>query len=72
MNALFITRSPSPLRGRHALTVLHTGSESRDADAMAQVSGVRTLAGWGLLPVDAPRSAAFAEMLNVVVAKMSI
>ena len=54
------------------LTVLHTGSESRDAVPWHKFPGVReTLAGWGLLPVDAPRSAV-AEMLNVVVAKMSI
>lgn len=54
------------------LTVLHTGSESRDAVPWQKFPGVReTLAGWGLLPADAPR-ATVAEMLNVVVAKMSV
>jgi len=54
------------------LTLLHTGSESRDAVPWGKFPGVRqTLAGWGLLPEDAPRNAV-AETLNVGVAKMAM
>lgn len=54
------------------LTLLHTGSESRNAVPWEKFPGVRqTLAGWGLLPTDSPRNAV-AETLGVGVAKMAI
>ena len=54
------------------LTLLHTGSESRNSVPWERFPGVReTLAGWGLLPHDAPRAAA-TEKLNVGIAKMAM
>ena len=54
------------------LTLLHSGSESREAVPWQKFPGVReTLADWGLLTADAPRSAV-AESLNVGVAKMAM
>lgn len=54
------------------LTLLHTGSERRDAVPWERFPGVReTLAEWGLLPADAPRTAV-AETLNLNVAKMTM
>jgi len=54
------------------LTLLHTGSESRRSVPWERFPGVReTLAGWGLLPQDAPRSAV-ADTLNLCVAKMAM
>jgi len=54
------------------LTLLHTGSESRSSVPWERFPGVReTLAGWGLLPKDAPRSAV-SEILNIGVAKMAM
>ncbi len=59
--------------GRQArLTLLHTGPESRDTVPWDAFPGVReTLAAWGLLAADAPRSAV-SERLKVNVAKMAI
>jgi len=54
------------------LTLLHTGSESRDQVAWERFPGVReTLTAWGLLPGDAPRSAV-QEQLNLGVTKMAM
>ena len=54
------------------LTLLHTGPESRESVPWERFPGVReTLAGWGLLPQDAPRSAV-ADTLNLGVAKMAM
>lgn len=54
------------------LTLLHSGSESRRSVPWDDFPGVReTLAGWELLPEDAPR-AAVSEMLNIGVAKMAV
>jgi nucleotide-binding universal stress UspA family protein len=54
------------------LTLLHTGSESRDQIAWERFPGVReTLSAWGLLPEDAPR-AAVQEQLNLGVTKMAM
>jgi nucleotide-binding universal stress UspA family protein len=54
------------------LTLLHTGSESRRSVPWDRFPGVReTLAGWGLLPADAPRSAV-SEVLKLSVAKMAM
>ena len=59
--------------GRQArLTLLHTGPESRETVPWDAFPGVReTLAAWGLLAADAPRSAVSAS-LKVNVAKMAI
>lgn len=57
---------------RARLTLLHTGSESRDEVPWEQFPGVReTLASWGTLGADAPRSAV-AEQLGIDVAKMAM
>jgi nucleotide-binding universal stress UspA family protein len=57
---------------RARLTLLHTGSESRGSIPWDRFPGVRTtLARWGLLPEDAPRSAV-ADVLNIAVAKMAM
>ena len=57
---------------RAKLTLLHTGSESRESVPWDRFPGVReTLSGWGLLPPDAPQSAV-AETLNVDVVKMAV
>lgn len=54
------------------LTLLHTGSESRRSVPWDRFPGVRaTLARWGLLPEDAPRSAV-SEVLQIGVAKMAM
>ena len=54
------------------LTLLHTGPESRRSVPWENFPGVReTLAGWGLLPRDAPRSAV-ADTLNLGIAKMAM
>lgn len=54
------------------LTLLHTGSESRQSVPWERFPGVReTLTAWRLLPEDAPRTAV-AERLNVGVAKMAM
>ena len=54
------------------LTLLLTGSESRNAVPWERFPGVReTLAGWGLLPQDAARDAV-SEILNVGIAKMAM
>ena len=54
------------------LTLLHTGPESRDTVPWREFPGVReTLAAWGLLAQDAPRSAV-SDSLHVDVAKMAI
>ena len=54
------------------LTLLHTGPESRDTVPWGAFPGVReTLAAWGLLAEDAPRSAV-SDSLHVGVAKMAI
>jgi len=54
------------------LTLLHTGPESRSTVPWKNFPGVReTLAGWGLLPQDAPRNAV-ADTLNLCVAKMAM
>lgn len=54
------------------LTLLHTGPESRDTVPWDAFPGVReTLAAWGLLAQDAPRSAV-SDSLHVGVAKMAI
>jgi nucleotide-binding universal stress UspA family protein len=54
------------------LTLLHTGSESRDEVAWERFPGVReTLTLWGMLPADAPRSAVL-DTLKVGVAKMAM
>jgi nucleotide-binding universal stress UspA family protein len=54
------------------LTLLHIGAEGRDAVPWGRFPGVRaTLAKWGLLPEEAPRTAV-AETLNVEVAKMAM
>lgn len=54
------------------LTLLHTGSEGRDAVPWDRFPGVRdTLTTWQLLPEDSPRSAV-AEQLKVGVAKMAM
>lgn len=54
------------------LTLLHTGPESRDTVPWGSFPGVReTLAAWGLLAEDAPRSAV-SDSLHVGVAKMAI
>lgn len=60
------------VRNRAWLTLLHTGSESRDAIPWERYPGVReTLAAWGLLPADAPRTAV-AETLGMNVNKMAV
>jgi len=60
------------VKSQARLTLLHTGSESRDAVPWERFPGVReTLANWGLLPADAPRFAV-TERLGVNVAKMAI
>lgn len=60
------------VKNRARLTLLHTGSESRDAVPWERFPGVReTLAAWGLLPQDAPRTAV-ADTLDVGVAKMAM
>jgi len=60
------------VRHQARLTLLHTGSESRDAVPWELFPGVRdTLARWGLLEADAPRSAV-AEQLRLGVAKMAM
>jgi nucleotide-binding universal stress UspA family protein len=57
---------------RARLTLLHTGSESRDEVPWEQFPGVReTLATWGMLEEDAPRSAV-ASQLGIDVAKMAM
>lgn len=57
-------------RGR--LTLLHTGSESRDEVPWDQFPGVRdTLTRWGLLAPEAPR-AAVQEQVGIGVAKMAM
>lgn len=54
------------------LTILHTGSESRDEVQWEQFPSVRkTLGVWGLLPPDAPRTAV-AETLNLDVNKIAV
>lgn len=54
------------------LTLLHTGSESRQSVPWDQFPGVReTLSDWQLLPKDAPRTAV-AEQLKLGVAKMAM
>ncbi len=54
------------------LTLLHTGSESRDDVPWERFPGVReTLTVWGLLADDAPRTAVL-EQLNLGVAKMAM
>lgn len=54
------------------LTLLHTGSESRDDVPWERFPGVReTLTAWGLLAEDAPRTAVL-EQLNLGVAKMAM
>ena len=54
------------------LTVLHTGSESRDEVPWEQFPSVReTLSAWDLLPSDAPRTAV-AETLNLDVNKIAV
>ncbi len=54
------------------LTILHTGSESRDSVPWERFPGVReTLTAWGLLPPDAPRTAV-AETLNLDVSKIAV
>ena len=60
------------VRRQARLTLLHTGSEGRDAVPWERFPGVRdTLTTWQLLPADSPRSAV-AEQLNVGVAKMAM
>ena len=60
------------VRKQARLTLLHTGSESRHSVPWDRFPGIReTLAGWGLLPQDAPRSAV-ADRLNLGVAKMAM
>jgi nucleotide-binding universal stress UspA family protein len=57
---------------RARLTMLHTGSESRDDVAWEQFPGVReTLGEWGLLEKDAPRTAVSGQ-LGVDVTKMAM
>ncbi len=57
---------------RARLTLLHTGSESRDDVPWERFPGVReTLTNWGLLEKDAPRSAVSTQ-LGVDVAKMAM
>lgn len=59
-------------RMRARLTLLHTGPESRRAVPWDRFPGVRdTLAAWGLLAADAPRTAV-AQQLGVEVTKMAI
>lgn len=54
------------------LTLLHTGPVSGSSVPWDKFPSVReTLAGWGLLPADAPRTAV-AEHLNVGIAKMAM
>lgn len=54
------------------LTLLHTGPESRDSVPWERFPGVReTLAAWGRLPADAPRSAV-ADVLQIGVAKKAM
>lgn len=58
---------------RHGrLTLLHTGPESGDSVPWEQFPGVReTLAGWGLLAPDAPRSAV-ADQLDIGIGKIAM
>ncbi|MGB5761348.1 MAG: universal stress protein [Sedimenticolaceae bacterium] len=54
------------------LTLLHAGSESHRSVPWDRFPGVRaTLARWGLLPEDAPRSSV-SELLNIDVTKMAV
>jgi len=60
------------VKSRARLTLLHTGPETRESVPWGRFPGVReTLAAWGLLPADAPRSAV-AETLGLGVAKMAM
>lgn len=70
--AAFFLALAAAVQRRARLTLLHTGTEERDAVPWDRFPGVRdTLTTWQLLPADSPRSAV-AETLNVGVAKMAM